>query len=174
MNVRAILVLLMILCFLTGCAAASTPTPTRLPTPTPIPLPTATLMPPTALLPTPIGRGNAPTDVPACKDAKSLDQPVKFSWAGIEDIVRDTPESNWTYYGCGQSQAAMSTFYRLWMPKPPYNWLEAYWEERPEATMAVYFHKDPDRWLYLWFLREKSNEPTSDLVAAWWNVPKSC
>jgi hypothetical protein len=108
-----------------------------------------------------------------------LDQPVKFSWVGIEDVVRDTPETNWTYYRCGQSQAALSAFYQQWMPKFPYNWLEAYWEERGEAMMGVYFYNSgsstvPNRWLYLWFLPEKSNDQTSYLVAAWWDIPRSC
>jgi len=40
--------------------------------------------------------------------------------------------------------------------------------------MGVYFHNDPDRWLYLWFLPEKSGEQTSTLVLAWWDVRPSC
>jgi len=120
----------------------------------------------------------APTDVPACEDAKNLDQPVKFLWTGMEDVVQNTPESNWTYYRCAQPQAALSAFYRQWMPKRPYNWIEAYWEVRADATMGVYFHSGdstvPNRWLYLWFLPEKSGEPISYLAVAWWNVRPYC
>ena len=92
----------------------------------------------------------------------------------MEDIVRDTPTTNWTYYQCAQSQISLAAFYRLWMSKPPYNWLEAHWEERANATMGVYFHKDPDRWLYLWFLPAKDTEQISYLVVAWWNVRPNC
>ena len=175
MNVRNLLILWLGLCFSSACTTASTPTPIHLASPTPVPVPTVTVMPPRALLPTPgVGGGNVSPDVPACTSAESVDQPVKFPWAGIDDIVRDTPETNWTYYRCGEAQSAMSAFYRQWMVQPPYNWIQAHWEERVEATMGVYFHKDPDRWLYLWFLPEKSGEQTSYLVLAWWDVRPSC
>jgi hypothetical protein len=123
---------------------------------------------------TPISNRVAPADVPACKDVKALDQPIDFEWAGIDDVMRDAPKTNWTYYRCAQSPAMLSAAYRRWMLQSPYNWIEAHWEERPGATLGVYFHKDPDRWLYLWFLPYKSDPQASDLVAAWWEVPRSC
>ena len=175
---RVWFILLIGLCFSSACAAA-TPISIPLPTPPSLSLPTVTLQPPTGALPTPMSRRIAPADVPACADAKNLDQPVEFFWAGMEDVIQNTPESNWTYYHCAQSQVALSAFYRQWMPKQPYNWIETYWEVRADATMGVYFHSSGvstilNRWLYLWFLPEKSGEQTSYLVVAWWNVRPYC
>ncbi len=177
MSMWRVSILLMVLAFSSGCIAAPTPTPTPIPTSTPSP--TATLESPTGLLPTPVGNRSTPADVPACKGALVLDQPIQFSWAGIDDVVQSTPETNWTYYRCDGSRAALSAFYRQWMPTSPYGWIETYWEERAEATLGVYFYSTgtapvPSRWLYLWFLPENSDSQSSNLVAAWWNVPHSC
>jgi hypothetical protein len=156
-----------------GGAIACAPAPIPSPTPSPRPLPTATVEVPTGLLPTPPGNRMAPNDVPACSDAKHS-QPVQFEWVGMGDVIRDAPETNWTYYHCAQSKAELAAFYRQWMRKAPYIWIEAHWEEQPGATQGIYYHQEPDRWLYLWFLPEKSDPQTSNLVAAWWDKPHSC
>ncbi len=179
MNGRAIPILLITLCFAPGCATVSTPPAIGVPTLTPIPVPLVTLDPPRGFLPTPIADRIAPQDVPGCKDAQNLNQPVKFSWVGIEDVVQNTPELNWNYYRCSQSQVSLAAFYRQWMIKPPYNWLETYWEERTEVAMGVYYNNSgnatiPNRWLYLWFLPEKAHDQISYLVVAWWNVRPYC
>jgi hypothetical protein len=179
MNIRAFFLLWVGLAFSSGCTAAGAPTVVPSPTTLPNSSPAVILAPPVGLLPTPSGNRLAPADVPACKDAQTLQQPVQFVWAGIDDIVRDTPETNWTYYRCGQSQISLSASYRQWMLKPPYSWIETYWEGRREATMGVYYGNSgssslPNRWLYLWFLPESSAPLSSSLVAAWWNIPKSC
>ena len=175
MNGRAVFVLSIVMGLSSGCVAASTPTPVS----TPLPSPTAIPEPPTGWLPSPIGNRNAPADVPACKDAQSLDQPIRFTWAGIEDIVQNAPETNWTYYRCGQSRATLAAFYRQWLPEPQYHWTEYHWEERAQATLGVYFYSTstpgvPNRWLYLWFVPDKTADQVSYLVAAWSDVPKSC
>ncbi len=177
MSVRTTFVLLIALCFSCGCEPVS-PSNT-LPSPTTSPSPTAVLPVPTTLLPTPTNDRVAPNNVPACKDARYAEQPVKFVWSGIEDIIRDAPETNWTYYHCPQSRATLASSYREWMVKSPYNWIETHWEERAEATMGVYYGNSgsssiPNRWLYLWFLPESSAGSSSSLVAAWWNIPPSC
>ena len=160
-----------------GCTVSSPPTPT--PSPMPAPSPTLILEPPTGLLPTPVGNRRAPADVPACKDAQNLEKPVEFAWAGIEDVVQSAPESNWTFYRCSESQSSLSAFYRQWMPGLQNQWTQFHWEERANATLGVYYFSTstpgvPNRWLYLWFLPDSSTQQTAYLVAAWWQVPKSC
>jgi hypothetical protein len=159
-----------------GCAI--TPLPTPSPVPTPVPSPTLNLPSPTGVMSTAVLNRRAPADVPACPGAQDLDQPIKFSWTGIEDVRQSAPESNWTYYHCNDSQPRVEVFYRRWMPEP-YRWVHTYWEERADATLDVYFYSTgtssvPSRWLYLWFLPDASAKQSSYLVAAWWEVPKSC
>ncbi len=175
---RGILVLIIALTLSNGCIATPTPTPPT-PVPTPIPSPSIAPEPPAAELPTPIGNRQAPAGVPGCKEARSMDQALQFTWVGIEDVIQNTPAANWTYYHCGQSRAALTAFYQHWMPRQPYGWIEYHWEERPEATMAVYYYTTstagvPNRWLHLWILPDSSTAEGSNLVAAWWGVPKSC
>lgn len=172
MSVRTTFVLLIALGFSCGCLPVSTPTPA--PSPTASRSPTMVLPVPTSLLPTPTNNRFAPDNVPACKDARYLEQPLKFVWPGIDDIVRDAPERNWTYYHCAQSPATLASSYRQWMVEAPYAWIETYWEEQSTATLGAYYHKDPDQWLYLWFLPEANDRDASGLVAAWWNVQHSC
>jgi hypothetical protein len=89
------------------------PTPTPPPSPSAGPSPTASLAAPMGLLPTPVpGKGNAPPDVPACAGARTLDRPIRFSWTGMEDLVREAPKAYWTYYRCLLSPARLSAFYR--------------------------------------------------------------
>jgi hypothetical protein len=150
-----------------------------LPTPSSIPSPTATFELPIAFLPTPGADRSAPTDVPACKDVQVLEQPIQFSWPGLEDVAENAPETNWTYYRCGQSQAAASAFYRHWMSTTEYHWVEYSWDEGAGGTLGVFYSSsvnlaDPNRWLYLWFLPEQSSNESSYLVAAWWSAAHSC
>ncbi len=172
MSVRMVFVMLIALGLLYSCLPASTPSPA--PSPTARPSATLVLSVPTNLLPTATNDRHAPDNVPACKGARYLEQPLTFVWPGMDDIVRDAPEANWTYYHCAQPPAALAASYRQWMIKAPYAWLETYWEEQPDATLGVYFHKDPDQWLYLWFLPEADDPQASALVAAWWDRPHSC
>lgn len=168
MTIRSLIVILI----MPSLSAASRMAPTQISVHllAPTPLSTETLLARTAFLPAPKVLGNAPKDIPICRDSKRLDQPVNFYWAGMNDVVRDTPKNNWTYYSCGQSRAELSEFYRLSMPKPPYDWLQTYSEDRAEATMIVYYHLSTRRWLHLWFLPCESDDQASYLVAAWWTV----
>lgn len=158
-----------------GCVLAPTP----LTAPTSIPSATAALETPPRGLPTPLGNRYAPADVPACQDAQVLPDPIQFAWAGIEEIVATAPETNWTYYRCNQSPAALTAFYRRWMPEAQYHWAQIRWEQQDATTLGVYFTNtgnpaDPNRWLYLWFLPDESGPQRSYLAAAWWIAPKSC
>ncbi len=179
MRIREVSILLsaVVLGFSSGCLSA--PTPTAVPLPTATPSPVIPLDAPTGLLPTPTGNRLAPADVPACKGAQVLEQPVPFTWAGITDVVSSTPETNWTYYRCDEPQVAVSAFYRHWLPDTSYHWLEVYWEERPAAIMGNYLSMtgnppNANRWLYLWFVPDPSTSQASFLVAAWSLAPKSC
>ncbi len=172
MSIRTPFVLLIALGFSSACLPVSAPTP--LPLPTSSPSPTVMEPVPVGLLPTPTNDRFAPANVPACEDAEYLQQPVEFAWSGIDDIVRDAPATNWTYYHCDQSPATLAAFYRQWMVKAPFTWIETFWEERHNATLGAYYHKDPDRWLYLWFVSKADDREVSNLVAAWWNVQHSC
>ncbi len=95
MNVRTTLVLLIVLGLSCGCGPIPTPTPA--PSPTASPSPTLGLPAPSGLFPTPTNDRLAPANVPACKDARYLAQPLKVVWAGIDDILHDAPAQNWMY-----------------------------------------------------------------------------
>jgi len=168
MNVRSLVLVLIILSLSAASRIGLTQTSVR--SPEPILLSTETLSTRTALLSAAKATGNAPKDLPECRDFERLDQPVKFYWAGMDDVVQNTPKDNWTYYRCGESRAELSQFYRLSMPKSPYDWLQTYSEDRAEATMIVYYHLSTRRWLHLWFLPCESDDRASYLVAAWWTV----
>lgn len=134
---------------------------------------------PTQMLPTPTGNHLAPADVPACQGAQNLEQPIEFSWAGIEDIVQNAPESHWTFYRCNEPLSVVTTRYRQWLPLPQYSWTRYQWEERANATLGVFYYSTsalgvPNRWLYLWFLPDSSSKQISYLAAIWWEVPKGC
>ncbi len=171
---RALFVACIVLCVCSACVPRPTPTPVSTPVPTP------TVVPPSpGVLPSPASNHYAPASVPACQEVQALETPVQFSWAGIEDIVQNAPEANWTYYRCAGSPAALAAFYRQWMPEAQYRWAEERSEQQPAGTMAAYFTNtgnpaDPNRWLYLWFLPDPSSERTSYLVMAWWIAPKTC
>ncbi len=172
---RAMLVACVALYLCAGCVPAPTPTPV------PTPVPTATLVAPTptGVLFSTAGNHFAPEGVPACNGAQPLENPVQFSWAGIEAIAQNAPESNWTYYRCAESPVTLAAFYRYWMPDAQYRWVGQHWEQQPSGTMATYFTNtgnptDPNRWLHLWFLPDLSSAQSSYLVAAWWIAPKSC
>jgi hypothetical protein len=170
-------IVLMTLWMCVGCAI--TPTPTPSPVPTPVPSPTVIVPSPPGVMSTSVPNGRAPADVPACPGAQDLDKPIEFSWTGIEDVRQSTPESNWTFYRCNAPPATVAAFYRRWMPEVPYGWAQYPWEERASATLGVYYYTTitpgvPNRWLYLWFLPDSSTTQSSYLVAAWWEVPKSC
>ncbi len=187
MNIRLWSLLIIALYLSSACAAAPVTTLTRTPIriPSPTSLPTAALESPLLLLPSPQGDRYAPPDVPACRGAKLMDEPIKFSWESTAHSstnvgFSNVPESKWTYYRCNESRAALSAFYRQFMPKPPYHWLEMDVEARNEGTLAVYNNSPVRsstqgyRWVYLWFLPEKSDDLVSYLVAAWWDAPHSC
>jgi hypothetical protein len=172
---RFIVPMMLWLCI--SCASTSTPTPS--PVPTPVPSPTLNVSNPTGVLSTVIMNRLAPDDVPACPGAQELEKPIEFSWTGIEDVRQSTPESNWIFYRCDESQTMLSAFYRRWMPEPQYHWVQMHWEERADTTLGVFYFSAsasgaPNRWLYLWFLPDSSSRQTSYLVVAWWQVPKSC
>ncbi len=172
MSVRTTLVLLIALGLSCSCTPVATPTP--VPSPTVRPSPTLDLPAPSGLLPTPTNDRLAPASVPACQGAIYLEQPIKFTWAGIDDILQDAPAKNWTYYHCVQNPEMLAASYRQWMVKDPYAWMETYWEERPDATLGAYFSARLDQWLYVWFLSDPGDLRASNLVAAWWNVKRSC
>jgi hypothetical protein len=176
MNVRGRAILLMVLWVCAGCAI--TPTPTPSPVPTPVPSPTVIVPSPTGVMSTAVLDRRAPADVPACPGAQDLDQPIELSWTGMEDVRQSTPELNWTFYRCNESQATVAAFYRRWMPEP-YRWVHTYSEKRTDANLDVYFYSTgtsnvPSRWLYLWFLPDAPAKQNSYLVSAWWEAPKSC
>ncbi|HEX9076744.1 MAG TPA: hypothetical protein VF932_13245 [Anaerolineae bacterium] len=170
-------VLVIWLCLAASCAVspAATPGPALSPTPvSALPLPSKPMSSSTSAsptlprLPTPgPGRGVAAQDVPACMGAENLDQPVRFTWAGIEEFTRDAPPENWTYYRCAQTPAAAAGFYREQLVTSPFNWQERHWFERPEGTQGVYFHQASERWVFIWFLPDPSAEQSSLLVVAW-------
>ncbi len=160
-----------------GCTVAPTPTPA--PLPTPVLPPTVGVTTPSGMLSTSVVNRQAPANVPACPEAQALDQPIEFTWTGSEDVRHNAPDSNWTYYRCGEPRASLAEFYRRWMPEMPYGWVQMYWEERTGATMGVFFYtasgiNEPNRWLYLWFLGDNASPQDAHMVAAWWNAPKSC
>jgi len=171
MIIRESFGLVIALCLSSACAAA--PTPTRAPAPTVSP--TTAPRAPTLLLPKPTGNRYAPPDVPACKDARLLNETIRFAWEKTTHVFSNIPENQWTFYRCAQSRAALTVFYRQQMPTPPYHWLETDFEERTEATLVVYNNSPVSvtrgyRWVYLWILPEKSDDQVSYLVAAWWDA----
>ena len=130
-------------------------------------------------LPKPIDDHYAPPDVPACKNAESLRETIKVDWENVQDVMESAPDNQWTFYRCAQSQPSLSAFYRQWLVAPEYSWLETRWEERATGTLAVYNNSlvSPThsyRWLYVWFLPDKSDANVSYLIAAWWNAPHVC
>ncbi len=175
MSVRAVFVMCLAIFLCPACSPASTPTPV----PTPRPSPTVVLPTPTGLRASAVSDHYAPAAVPACKGTQGLERSIVFSWVGIEDIMQNAPEPNWTYYRCAESPDALAAFYRYWMPDAQYRWIGEQWEQQPSGTMAAYFTNtgnpaDPNRWLHLWFLPDPSSVHSSYLVAAWWIAPKSC
>jgi hypothetical protein len=173
-NVHRWFISLIALWVCVGC----TITPTPSPVPTPVSSPTLILPSPTGLMSTAVLNRLAPANVPACPGAQDLDKPIELSWTGMEDVRQSTPELNWTFYRCNESQSTVAAFYRRWMPEP-YRWVQTYWEERTNATLGIYFYSTgtsslPNRWLYLWFLPDASAKRNSFLVAAWWEAAKSC
>jgi hypothetical protein len=160
-----------------GCAVAPAPTPS--PVPTPASSPTVMVPTPTGSMATKIANRNVPANVPACPGAQDLEGPIQFVWTGIEDVRQSTPASNWTYYHCNVSPSILAVFYRRWMSEPQYQWVLQHWEERPTATLGVFYSSTstpgvPNRWLYLWFLPDDSAKQSSYLVSAWWEAAKSC
>ncbi len=171
------LVVIMGLLIGVGCAVAPTPTPS--PVPTPVPSPAIGVATPNGMLITSVANRRAPADVPACPNAQVLPQAIELTWTGTEDVRHNAPDSNWTYYRCGGPRANVVAFYRRWISEQPYDWVQMYWEERTDATMGAFYRigaglTEPNRWLYLWVLSDTSASQNSDLVAAWWEAPKSC
>lgn len=167
-----------VLLWLGMCVGCAITPPTPSPVPAPIPSPTVAVPTPTGMMLTKITNRKTTADVPACPGAIDMEIPIDFPWAGIEDIRQSTPESNWTYYHCNDSQPMVEAFYRRWMAEP-YRWVHTYSEERTNATLDVYFYStgtssEPSRWLYLWFLPDASSKQSSYLVSTWWQVAKSC
>ncbi|MBI5033821.1 MAG: hypothetical protein HZB51_25160 [Chloroflexi bacterium] len=176
MKVSRWFIVSMVLWMYVGCA--TTPLPTPSPVPTLVPSPTAIVPSPTGVMSTIVMNRLAPADVPACPGAQGIEKQIEFSWTGIEDVYRNAPESNWTFYRCDAPLGTVAAFYRRWMPEQ-YGWVQTSWEEHANATLGVYFYSTgtssvPNRWLYLWFLPDASTKQYSYLVAAWWEAPKSC
>ena len=177
MNARRGFMLFLVSWMCVGCAIMPTPTPS--PVPSPVSSPTVIVPSPTDVMSTTVLNRHAPADVPACPGTQDLDKPIEFSWTGIEDVRQNTPVSNWTFYRCNAPQPTVVAFYRRWMPELPYRWTQYPLEERAGATLGIYFYTTstlgvPNRWLYLWFLPDSSTTQSSYLVAAWWEVPKTC
>jgi hypothetical protein len=103
--------------------------------------------------------------MPVCDEVEALAGDFGFTWPGIEDIKKNSEDLE--YYRCQHSYDQVATFYRDKMPRPPYNWQEVAWVERPEGILGEYFHSAYQSWFYLWFLPDTSAGKTTYLVAAW-------
>ncbi len=133
-------------------------------------------------LPKPVGALQnrvPPPDVPACQGAKSLEQPIDFSWeqrdpSDWREVHIRISDEHWTYYRCGQPMADAVAFYRQWMVAPLYDWSEDHVEDYPEGALLV-FNKRWEcssvghRWVYLWLFPAKSDSQLTDLVAVWYD-----
>jgi hypothetical protein len=141
-------------CALVACTSAPAPTPS------PTAKPVVTLAPTST--PEPM-EDYVPADIPKCKGLKALDKPLKFAWAGIEDMK--TESGIWYYYHCDEKPIEVANLFKTKMPNAPFSWLENGWVERPgEGTLGIYFHTARQTWTYAWFLADDAAAGASYLV----------
>ena len=135
-----------------ACGPAATPVATPTAVPSPAPSPTGT--------PSEVAEWR---DTPACDGLEKLPQAILFDWEGKEEVG---DAGTWEYYRCQQPQAQVAAFYREMSLKPPYNWQEMAWVEKPQGTLGIYFHAAFQVWLYRWVLPDPAGEQTSRVVVA--------
>jgi len=153
------------LCLWTACPGAARPVPARAPAAALAPAPTTSSALRAASEPKTIGE-RVLSLIPRCDGIKILDRPVKFAWPNVEKRIKELEGCDWGYYSCAQPQAAVSTFYREQMRKPPYNMGETNWVDRPEGTLGLYYHSGSRVWIYLWVVVQPTDARTSYVIVA--------
>jgi len=163
MTKLAVVLVALLMVMGTGCQRGRSPEddPFFLPTPT---------RSSESAAPTPVGtpepRGPYVLEgLPLCQGIKELPSPLKFTWPNIETALEKLADYEWGYYSCALPQAALVTFYRNTMPKPPYLWEQVNDVTHTEGTLGLYYHPVRRTWLYIWMLPQ-TDKGSSYLVIA--------
>ena len=115
--------------------------------------------------PTPLSEGASLLNrLPRCEGIQILPSPIKFNWPNIEKHLKEYQDGLWGYYSCEETQEIVAAFYRVQLPKPPFNAYEMNWFVAPEGAVGVFY--DGLFWTIVWIVPQSGDLQKSYVIVA--------